>query len=110
LYFLSSSSLPQPKRCLRKQGPIGWCEPDDDCAYCERFATESEQIVSTSTVDDDVVPTPEPKEVLTTQEISQMVTVEVTPEIPSLLMVCEAHPDGNCPVIYQFVPPFRLDA
>ena len=69
--------------------------------------------MSTSTVDDDVAPTPEdekPKEVLTTQEITQMVTVEATPEISSLLMVCEAHPDGNCPVIYQFVPPFRLDS
>jgi hypothetical protein len=50
------------------------------------------------------------EEILTPQEIQLMVTIEPTPEIPSLLMTCEAHPDGNCPVVYQFVPPFRLDS
>jgi hypothetical protein len=110
--FCPPFTLPSSQRCLRKQGPIGWCEPDDDCDYCERHAVESEQIVSSSTVDDDTPPSEDekPKEVLTTQEATQMINIEPTPEIPRLLMTCEAHPDGNCPVIHQFIPPFRLDS
>ena len=68
--------------------------------------------MSTSTVDDDT-PTPEdetPKKVLTTQELTRMVINEPTPEIPRLLMVCQAHPDGKCPVIDQFINPFKLDS
>ena len=73
----------------------------------------SEQIVSTSTTVDDDTPSSiedekKPKEVLTPQEVT--LTVETTPEIPSLLMTCEAHPDGNCPfVVYNYVLPIRLD-